>query len=41
MFVQPEGKKNRLYCLGIHRNLILEWTLRNVLEAGLGSAERS
>jgi hypothetical protein len=33
--------RNRLECLGIDKNIILEWTLRNVLEAALGSAERS
>jgi len=26
--------RNRLECLGIDKNMILEWTLRNVLEAG-------
>jgi hypothetical protein len=34
-------RKNRLDCLGIDKNIILKWTLRNVLEAGLGPAERS
>jgi len=36
MFVQSEGKKP----LGYRKNM-LECTLTNVLQAGLGSAERS
>jgi len=35
-----KGRK-RFECLGIYKNIILGRTLRNVLEAGLDSAERS
>jgi hypothetical protein len=33
--------RNRVEFRGVNKNIILEWTLRNVLEAGLGWAKQN